>query len=101
MLFLEPSTRTRLSFASAAYRLGASVVFVSGNDQESSLAKGESVSDTVKALDCYCDCLVIRHSHVHGVAALSSIVSKPVISAGSHYQASTFCSCVSFHIILD
>src|SRR3712207_1879690 len=58
-LFFEPSTRTRLSFTSAAYRIGANVL---GFDsiQGTSVMKGESFEDTIRMVSSYSDVIVIR-----------------------------------------
>ena len=81
-LFFEPSTRTRLSFESAMYRLGGNVIgFHSG--EVSSIKKGESLSDTIRTVENYSDCIVIRHN-LEGAATLASKFSKvPIINAGS------------------
>ena len=80
-LFFEPSTRTRLSFQTAAARLGASVLNF-GPTEASSLAKGESLSDTIRTIDGYVDAIVIRHS-LEGTARLAAqLAAHPVINAG-------------------
>ena len=81
-LFFEPSTRTRLSFESAMYRLGGNVIgFHSG--EVSSIKKGESLADTIRTVENYCDCIIIRHS-LEGAATMASRFAKiPIINAGS------------------
>lgn len=80
-LFYEPSTRTRLSFESAMERLGGSVISVS-EVTSSSVAKGESLADTIRMAEAYSDIIVIRHP-LEGAARLASkFSSKPVINAG-------------------
>lgn len=80
-LFFEPSTRTRLSFTSAAYRLGAQVLGFDSPDA-TSLKKGESLRDTIKMVEAYSDIIVMRH-YIEGVAKFASEISKnPVINAG-------------------
>lgn len=80
-LFFEPSTRTRLSFESAMIRLGGQCIGFS-DPQNSSVQKGESIRDTIKTIEGYADCIVIRH-HVEGTARLAaSLTSLPVINAG-------------------
>ncbi|TFG01334.1 MAG: aspartate carbamoyltransferase [Promethearchaeota archaeon] len=81
-LFFEPSTRTRLSFESAMYRLGGNVIGFQSGDV-SSIKKGESLADTIRTVENYSDCIVIRHS-MEGAAKMASRFSKvPIINAGS------------------
>ena len=80
-LFFEPSTRTRLSFEAAMYELGGSVLGFSSADSSSS-AKGESVSDTVKAVSCYADIIAMRHPKEGAPRAAAMAASVPVINAG-------------------
>ncbi len=82
--FFEPSTRTRLSFESAAHRLGASVITL--EPSVSSLAKGESFADTMKMLDNYSDLIVMR-SPLEGAAKLAAeICEHPIINGGDGTQ---------------
>lgn len=80
-LFFEPSTRTRLSFETAANRLGARVIGFS-NPTATSLQKGESLHDTIMMVSSYADIIVMRH-HKDGASRWASEVSPvPVINAG-------------------
>lgn len=79
--FFEPSTRTRLSFETAMYRLGGQVIGFS-NSQDLSVVKGESFRDTIKTVGCYADVLVIRHPSEGAVARAAEETDKPVINAG-------------------
>jgi len=80
-LFFEPSTRTRLSFTAAMQRLGGKVMGFSGT-KITSISKGESLTDSIKVVERYCDYLVIRHP-MEGAARLAAEVSnKPVINGG-------------------
>lgn len=80
-LFYEPSTRTRLSFESAMYRLGGEVVGFS-EPGSSSVTKGESIADTIRTVSCYTDIAVIRHPK-EGAPRVASMYSEiPVINAG-------------------
>jgi len=80
-LFFEPSTRTKLSFESAAGRLGCTVIDVSEMSM-TSMSKGETLADTIKMVDGYCDVIVLRHPH-EGAARLAAKFSEnPVINAG-------------------
>lgn len=80
-LFYEPSTRTQLSFQSAMMRLGGKVLGFSDPDK-SSVAKGESLRDTVKIVSSYTDLLVIRHPIEGAAAAAALYAGAPVINAG-------------------
>lgn len=80
-LFYEPSTRTRFSFEAAMLRLGGQVIGFS-EALSSSVAKGESISDTIRTVSCYADIAVMRHPKEGAprVAALST--DMPVVNAG-------------------
>ena len=80
-LFFEPSTRTRLSFESAMYELGGNVIGFSSADS-SSASKGESVSDTVRAVGCYADIIAMRHPKEGAPMLASKRSVVPVINAG-------------------
>ncbi len=80
-LFFEPSTRTRLSFESAANKMGARIIGFS-EASNTSVSKGESLADTIKTVANYSDLIVMRHP-VEGSARYASEVSNvPVINAG-------------------
>ncbi len=80
-LFYEPSTRTRFSFEAAMLRLGGQVIGFS-EPNSSSVAKGESVADTIKTVGCYADIAVMRHPK-EGAPKVASMYSEmPVINAG-------------------
>ncbi len=80
-LFFEPSTRTRMSFCSAAEQLGASVIGFS-HSNVTSIQKGESLWDTIKMTEQYADAIVIRHP-LEGAARLAAEASQvPVINGG-------------------
>lgn len=81
-VFFEPSTRTRLSFETAALKLGAKVISVENAEQSSSAFKGESIEDTARMLACYADIIVMRHHKKGMPEAASKVVQKPVINAG-------------------
>lgn len=80
-LFFEPSTRTRLSFESAALRLGAKLLDM-GQVSSTSIAKGETLSDTIRMIDTYCDALVLRHPNEGAARLASKFAEKPVVNAG-------------------
>ena len=80
-LFFEPSTRTRLSFESAMLSLGGKVLgFSSANS--SSAAKGESVADTVRTVECYADIIAMRHPKEGAATVAAAKVACPLINAG-------------------
>jgi aspartate carbamoyltransferase catalytic subunit len=80
-LFFEPSTRTRLSFEAAMQRLGGTVVGFS-SAEGTSLAKGETLSDTVRMVEAYSDVLVLRHPQEGAARLAAEFSSHPVINAG-------------------
>ena len=81
LLFFEPSTRTRLSFESAMLRLGGSQLGFA-DARISSFSKGESLVDTIRVVEGYCDAIVLRHPR-EGAARLAAEVARvPVINGG-------------------
>lgn len=80
-LFYEPSTRTSSSFTAAMERLGGSVIPIN-EVKYSSVTKGESLSDTVRTLECYADVIVLRHPETGSAAIAAKAARKPVINAG-------------------
>lgn len=80
-LFFEPSTRTQLSFSTAALRLGARLIgFASG--EATSKSKGETLADTVRMAEGYADLIIIRHP-LEGSARLAADTTDiPVVNAG-------------------
>jgi len=80
-LFFEPSTRTRLSFASAMARLAGTTL---GFDQPlgASIQKGETLADTIKMVDAYSDVIVLRHGAEGSARLAAHFAAKPVINAG-------------------
>jgi len=79
--FFEASTRTRLSFEAAMHRLGGSVIGFS-DSASTSTSKGESLHDTIRILDGYCDVIVIRHPDVGSAKQAAAAATHPVINAG-------------------
>jgi aspartate carbamoyltransferase catalytic subunit len=80
-LFFEPSTRTRLSFETAMQRLGGGVISM-GSVESSSVAKGETLVDTVRTVSQYADVIVIRHPRTGSAREAADAVSTPIINAG-------------------
>ncbi|MCF7914911.1 MAG: aspartate carbamoyltransferase [Spirochaetaceae bacterium] len=81
VLFLEPSTRTRLSFEAAVQRLGAKAITVA-SAASSSAAKGESLADTAKTVDGYVDLIVVRQPEKGGAKVMADAAEAPVINGG-------------------
>ena len=80
-LFFEPSTRTRLSFETAANRLGAKVIGFA-DPKITSGTKGETLKDTIMMVQNYADVIVMRH-YLEGAALYASEVANvPIINAG-------------------
>ena len=80
-LFYEPSTRTRLSFESAMLRLGGGVISCA-DVRSTSVAKGESIADTVRIIESYADAIVIRHPLEGSAKVAADYAHVPVINAG-------------------
>ena len=81
LAFFETSTRTRISFGTAASRLGADTMNLQA--EASSLKKGESLLDTVHTLDAMKpDCLVMRHASSGAADFVAQHLDIPVINAG-------------------
>ena len=81
LAFFEPSTRTRISFGTAAARLGADTMNLQA--EASSLRKGESLLDTVRTLNAMKpDCIVMRHSASGAADFIAQRFEIPVINAG-------------------
>ena len=75
-LFYEPSTRTSSSFLAAMERMGGSVIPIN-EVTYSSVAKGESLPDTVRTLQTYADVIVLRHPEVGSAKLAAQYTSKP------------------------
>jgi aspartate carbamoyltransferase catalytic subunit len=81
-LFYEPSTRTRLSFEAAMLRLGGGVIGTESAGHFSSVAKGETLEDTIRIVSGYCDTIVLRHMDVGASKRAAAVSPVPVINAG-------------------
>ena len=82
MYFFEPSTRTRLSFETAALRLGANIISAENAMGNSSAYKGETIEDTARMLSCYADAIVMRHPAAGSIETASKVTETPIINAG-------------------
>lgn len=81
LLFFEPSTRTRMSFESAMARLGG-ISLTMDSVEASSVAKGETLADTIRVVSGYVDAIVLRHPREGAARLASEFASVPVINAG-------------------
>ena len=80
-LFFEPSTRTRLSFETAAHRLGASVIGFT-DPKVTSSTKGDTLKDTIMMVANYSDVIVMRHFLEGAALYASELTQTPVVNAG-------------------
>lgn len=81
-IFYEPSTRTRLSFESAMFRLGGQVISAEMAGETSSAAKGETIEDTVRIVQSYAHAIVMRHPQGGAADVAASVADVPIINAG-------------------
>lgn len=79
-LFFEPSTRTKLSFQTAASRLG--MKYIDFHSEKSSLKKGESFTDTIKNIDGYVDIIVMRHPEEGSARLAAEVADSPIVNGG-------------------
>lgn len=80
-IFFEPSTRTRMSFATAFQRLGGAVYEVA-DLSSTSLTKGESLYDTSRVMESYIDLFVVRHPTKGVVQEFATATERPLINGG-------------------
>lgn len=78
LVFVKPSTRTRVSFETAMYRLGGQCVFMTANDLQ--ISRQEPMADTARVLSRYLDALVIRTFAHQDVEDLARYAAIPVIN---------------------
>ena len=83
LLFSQPSTRTRVGFTAAVARLAGTVADVSGPKFQDGMDGPESIADTARVLDDYCDVLVIRHASESAVREFAHAAEVPVINGGA------------------
>jgi aspartate carbamoyltransferase catalytic subunit len=81
LLFYEPSTRTRMSFEAAMLRLGGNLLNL-GSKEASSIAKGETLADTIRVISTYSDAIVLRHPSEGSARLASEFSSVPIINGG-------------------
>jgi aspartate carbamoyltransferase catalytic subunit len=81
-LFFEPSTRTRLSFKTAMYKLGGNIIEIT-EPEMSSITKGETLADTIRVVEKYSDIIVLRHPMEGAAKFASEVANIPIINGGS------------------
>lgn len=80
-LFFEPSTRTRFSFESAMKQLGGQVLSFA-DVEVTSVVKGETLYDSIRIMEKYCDIIVMRHPQEGAARFAAEQTDKPVINGG-------------------
>jgi aspartate carbamoyltransferase len=80
-LFFEQSTRTFTSFCAAMAKLGGTVTYLPL--ESSSLAKGETLEDTLRTVDCYADVICLRHKEKEALARAENVATRPIINCGN------------------
>ena len=82
-LFYQTSTRTRLSFESAMLRLGGRVIgFASASSSRAVGPRAESLEDTIRTVDPYCDAIVLRHPDEGAARRAAEMATAPVLNGG-------------------
>lgn len=81
-IFYEPSTRTSSSFIAAMQRLGGAVIPITSGVQFSSVSKGETLGDTMRTLQQYCDVIVLRHPEIGSAKDAAKAADVPILNAG-------------------
>ena len=84
-IFFEPSTRTRLSFETAMHRLGGSVIGFA-EPSVSSVAKGETLADTIRMVESYADAVLLRHKIEGSAKFAAEIAEVPILNGGDGSQ---------------
>lgn len=83
LLFYEPSSRTMASFDAAVKQLGGNTIVITNPQQFSSVAKGETFSDSIRTFEAYCDAIVLRHPETGSAKKAASVAQNvPIINAG-------------------
>lgn len=80
--FYEPSTRTRLSFEQAMWTLGGRVISMADAQKTSSVWKGETLADTIRTIENYCDIIALRHFQAGAAEEAARISKVPIINGG-------------------
>ncbi|WP_457622240.1 ornithine carbamoyltransferase [Persephonella sp.] len=83
LIFMKPSTRTRLSFEVGVYQMGGQPIYIQGSSTQ--MSRGEEIKDTGRVMARYLDGIVIRTYSHKEVEDLSRYFDKPVINALTDY----------------
>ena len=83
IIFMKPSTRTRLSFEVGVYQMGGQPIYIQGSSTQ--MSRGEDIKDTGRVMSRYLDGIVIRTYSHSEVEELSRYFDKPVINALTDY----------------
>lgn len=81
-IFYEPSTRTRLSFETAIQNLGGNLITTENAGEFSSTMKGESLEDTIRAINAYANGIILRHPEAGSAERAAKVSEAPIINAG-------------------
>jgi aspartate carbamoyltransferase catalytic subunit len=81
LAFFEPSTRTKMSFETAAKRLGGDIIDM-GPVEYSSVKKGETLADTMRVVEGYADAIVLRHPKEGAAKMASEFIDVPLLNGG-------------------
>lgn len=84
LIFMKPSTRTRLSFEVGVYQMGGQPIYILGSSTQ--ISRGEDIKDTARVISRYLDGIVIRTYSHQEVEDLAKYGSVPVINALTDYQ---------------
>lgn len=82
LLFYEPSSRTFASFSSAVKRLGGQTIEIQNPQQVSSVAKGETLEDTIRTFESYSNAIIMRNPVIGSAQIAADASSVPLINAG-------------------
>lgn len=83
LIFYEPSSRTFGSFGAAIKQLGGATIDIQDPQHFSSVSKGETLEDTIRVFEAYCDAIVIRHPEAGtAIKAAEAVKFVPIINAG-------------------
>lgn len=86
LLFFQESTRTRIGFQTAAYRLGGEVFLLKETKFQNSMSSAESTEDTVRVLQSYADIICIRHSDENIFLRIAGCSKRPIINCGNGFD---------------